>query len=136
MFKLKRTALIVAAGVAVLSLTACDPSQLEPRPTPAPRVVDATETPWVAPTSVLPVRADPYSSDGAWLIGSEIAPGNYRVVPTSEFGGGWTLCATYGCGPLDPGFIANDFLTGPGYVTIPADALLIELTNVRLEAVA
>ncbi|WP_280201728.1 hypothetical protein [Nocardia cyriacigeorgica] len=140
MFKLKRTALIVAAGVTVLGLTACDPSATVDgiaTPTSSVHEVAAPETrpQWPTIPTEVPVE-DPYSTNGAWFIGSEITPGDYRVIATSQFGGGWKLCATIQCEIGTPGFIDNDFVANRGYVTIPADALLIELTNVRLEAVA
>ncbi|NEW42767.1 hypothetical protein GV794_02170 [Nocardia cyriacigeorgica] len=140
MFKYKRTGLALAAGVAVLGLTACDPSTIDGRATPTATVheVEQPETrpQWPTTVDAIVEPDDPYSTDGAWFIGSEIAPGDYRVIVTSEFGGGWKLCATIQCEIGTPGFIDNDFVTNRGYVTIPADALLIELTNVRLEAVA
>jgi hypothetical protein len=140
MSKFKNTAIALAAGVAVLGLTACDPSQLEPTPTPVPRVVDATETPWVAPTSVLPVKVDPYTTTGTWLVPSEIAPGTYRV-NLKGANGYYEVCADLACdidfdGDDSTGMIDNAFLEGPGFVEIPAHAEAVTLRGVELVAVA
>ena len=37
--------------------------------------------------------ADPYSSDGTWLVPAEIAPGTYRVASTTADSGYYKVCA-------------------------------------------
>ncbi|MBF6515575.1 hypothetical protein IU421_14980 [Nocardia cyriacigeorgica] len=142
MFNLQRTAIAVAAGVSVLGLTACDPSQFEPTPTPAPRLVEATETQWVAPTSVMPVQRDPYKSNGTWRVPSQIAPGDYQVIITDTDGSGyWAICADAGCaidgdGSDFTGMIDNGFIFEDDYLHVPPHAFSIKLRGVELVAVA
>jgi hypothetical protein len=76
---------------------------------------------------------DPYSSDGMWLVPSEIAPGTYRaaIKPNMFDSGYYAVCADYACEP-GPGMISNDYMIGPGIVVIPPSAVSVELNNLSL----
>ena len=83
-----------------------------------------------APASAAP---SPYSSDGTWLVPSEIAPGTYRTALASgESMGYYATCADFACEIGTPGFITNDNLRGPGIVVVPPNAVSIELRGLVL----
>lgn len=141
MFKYKRTVLALAVtAFATLAVTACEPVDGTAVPgtqadkAPGLWISTTTPKPYVAPTTKLPAKADPYSSNGMWRVPEDIAAGEYRVIPTSDFGGYWKLCATMQCKIGTSGFIENDLISGPSYISIPAEARFIELSRVRLES--
>lgn len=129
------TALIAAASIA--ALTACVPE--EGTPTPAPTTWSYTPPKFVAPTTVIPVKTDPYTTTGTWLVPAEIAPGTYRVKVRSGSSTGYTaVCADYTCDP-GPGMISNEnHKAGPGsdILVIPADAVSVQLKRVALTPMA
>jgi len=129
--KTKRIATLAAAAFAVFGLTACDPSQIEGKPTPTTeRLVDAGIGEWVAPTSTIeiPAPVDPLSTNGTWLVPSEIGYGTYKVTPTSDFLANWTLCGNLSCSDI----IQIEIVDGPGYIEIGPDAVAVELDDVVL----
>lgn len=74
--------------------------------------------------------SDPYSSDGTWLVPTEITPGTYRV---AAHGMGYSkLCADYTCEIGTNGFISNELYRGPGVLVIPSNAVSVELSNISL----
>jgi hypothetical protein len=73
----------------------------------------------------------PYTSDGRWLVPSEITPGTYRVTPTSGMGYS-EVCADYTCEIGTNGFISNENYRGPGILVIPSNAVSVELHRVSL----
>ena len=83
--------------------------------------------------------ADPYSSDGTWLVPAEIQPGTYRaaIKPNWADSGYYKVCADYACdidfdGSDATGMISNDYMTGPGVVVIPPNAVSVELNDLIL----
>ena len=78
--------------------------------------------------------ADPYSSDGTWLVPTEIAPGTYRAIVRSDaYGGGYfKVCADYSCKIGTPGFIDNDSFEGSAILVVPPNAVSVELSDVEL----
>lgn len=80
-------------------------------------------------TGAAGATGDPYSSDGTWLVPSEIAPGTYRaaVKPGSFAGMGYyKTCADYTCEIGTDGFIDNGLLQGPGIVLVPSNAVSVK----------
>ena len=75
--------------------------------------------------------ADPYSSDGTWLVPTEITPGTYRVASTGSLGYS-KVCADYTCEIGTDGFISNDLYQGPGVLVIPSNAVSVQLSDVSL----
>src|SRR5690606_14571469 len=126
--KFKATATIAAAAFAVIGLTACDPQTIDGYATPTPQTVDAGIGEWVAPTSTIeiPAPVDPLSTNGTWLVPSEIGYGTYRTTPTSDIVSYWALCADLACQP-GPGMIQNEILDGQGFIVIGPDAVAVEL---------
>ncbi|WP_280503846.1 hypothetical protein [Nocardia farcinica] len=114
----------LTAALAAVTITACQPT--EPTPTPVQQVVDAG----VDSTTPTPVL-DPLSSDGTWLVPTQIPHGTYLVTPDQGRRGYWALCADLMCEP-GAGMITNDLVAGPGYVVIGPDAVAIELRRVTL----
>lgn len=134
MFKHKITALI-GAGFAALALTACDPTAIEGKPVPTTTtdLVDAgVESGWLTTEVPAPVpAADPLSTNGTWLVPSEIAYGTYKVTSTSSMFGYWALCADLACQP-GPGMIQNEIVESTGYIVIAPGAVAVELDDVVL----
>jgi len=128
--KFKATAIIAAAAFAVIGLTACDPQTIDGYATPTPQTVDAGVGEWVAPTSTIeiPAPVDPLSTNGTWLVPSEIGYGTYKVTPTSDFLANWTLCGNLSCSDI----IQIEIVDGPGYIEIGPDAVAVELDDVVL----
>ncbi|WP_227979925.1 hypothetical protein [Nocardia spumae] len=136
MFTRKHIAATAVAGLAVLGLTACDPDTTSGHPAPVSRMADAAST-YTAPTSRMPIArsatpAKPLSTNGRWKVPEQIGYGTYAVTPTSDLGGYWEQTATVGAEPGDPGFIDNDFITGPDFVTITPETKYIKLDDVVL----
>ncbi|MGW5514643.1 hypothetical protein [Nocardia africana] len=135
---LRRTAIaLIAAAATTFAVTACDPDDSNSSP------ASLSSTAGLVPAAVSriattpPPPVDPYSTNGTWLVPSEIAPGNYRVIPKNSRGGYWETCADAGCdidfdGSDHTGLIDNDNVDGPGVVNIPTWAYSIKLRNVRL----
>ncbi|RBO87546.1 hypothetical protein [Nocardia puris] len=135
----QRTAALAVAAFATLGVTACDPA-VDGAAVPTSTPIEAPGL-WIAPTTAAPAARtiDPYRSNGTWLVPDEIAPGNYKALPTN--GSGYLeVCADITCqidldGDDTTGLISNEFLTGPGYVTIPAHAFSVELDGIELVAI-
>ena len=126
---------LAAAAASVIALSACEPIEVDGYPTPADHTVPAVE--WTAPTSKLPVTpapVDPYSSNGTWLVPSEIDYGTYKATSTSDLFGYWALCADLACQP-GPGMIQNEIVDASGYVVIGPDAVAVELDDIVLTRV-
>ncbi len=69
-------------------------------------------------------------TDGTYLVGIDIQPGQYRGEVTSSMGGYWArLSGT--SGELDD-VIANDGPSGPFVLTISASDNAVELSNVKI----
>jgi hypothetical protein len=79
------------------------------------------------------VTGDPYTSDGTWMVPSEITPGTYRVALTTGAMGYSKICADYTCEIGTSGFIANELYRGPGILVIPATAVSVELSRISLK---
>lgn len=128
--KFKATATIAAAAFAVIGLTACDPQAIDGYATPTPETVDAGIGEWVAPTSTIeiPAPVDPLSTNGTWLVPSEIGYGTYKVTATSDWLANWTLCGNKSCSDI----IQIEIVDGPGYIEIGPDAVAVELDDVVL----
>lgn len=131
MFKSKIAFAVVAAAATVLTLTACNPATptepvaISSMYTPAP-VETTVETP------MLPAKAvDPYSSDGDWLVPSEIVPGQYKATSTGSIEGYVAVCRDLDCA-IGAGMIKNYLVDGPAYITVPANAVKIHLERVTL----
>lgn len=98
---------------------------------------------YTAPTSKwnAPKATDPYSTNGTWLVPSQIKPGNYLATPDGTRSGGYIeVCADIGCdidfdGSDYTGMISNDYIEGQGYVTIPESAFSITLDDLELSPV-
>ena len=93
----------------------------------------AAQAPAPAPA---PVQIDPYSSTGTWMVPQEILPGTYRaMIADGENTGYYATCADYACEiefDSDGGLISNDFMTGPGIIVIPPNAVSVELRDLVL----
>lgn len=129
---IKRIALVVTAAAAALSMTACVPEEIEGKPVPTTeRTVSAVD--WSAPTSTIeiPAPVDPLSTNGTWLVPSEIGYGTYKATSTSDIFGYWALCADLACQP-GPGMIDNEIVDASGYIVIGPDAVAVELDDVVL----
>lgn len=136
--------LLFAAGAIVLlgvSAAACTGDTDDGTPTATSTYVDAmsdavTESSSSTPTSpTRTTRSDPYNTDGTWLVPSDIAPGNYRVlVDDSAFAGmGYVeVCGDAACEIGTPGFLSNEVYQGPGVLSVPPNAFSVELNNVAL----
>lgn len=135
-----KIAAVVAAAAGALALTACDPTTTGTQlptavRTPAYVPVEATRT--IVP--VAPVKADPYSSNGEWLVPSDIAPGQYKATATGS-SGYVEVCADLGCkidmdGSDHTGMIANYSVSGQAYVVVPAYAAKVKLRGIVLTPV-
>lgn len=90
---------------------------------------------YTTPTSKwnAPKKVDPYSTNGTWLVPSEIAPGTYRAITNDSIGGYYEVCATMGCDAFGDGeLITNDFFEGSSIVVIPPNAVSIKLDDATL----
>lgn len=96
----------------------------------------------------LTVESGPFTTGtGTWFVPSDIAPGTYRAYSTRESGivagtGYYAVCADAACeidfdGSDYTGLIDNGNLDGgPGLVVVPEHAATVQLSGVRLEAIA
>lgn len=128
----RTTITLATAALSLAVLTACVPEDLDTGSQTTTTSGPASHT-WLAPTSRAPItaaKADPYSSTGTWLVPAEIAPGNYRVTLQGKTGY-WATCRDYACAVGD-GMIDNDFMRGPGLLSIGADAVAVQLRGVTL----
>lgn len=83
---------------------------------------------------------DPLVTDGTYLVGSEIQPGTYRVVPAENlFGemGYWARCADLACevdmdGLDSTGLITNEIVQGPGFLVVEQTDVAVELRGLVL----
>jgi hypothetical protein len=130
---LRRAIPVIAAAVLALGVTACDPDNNLSSPaslsTTAGLVPARAEQPAIRHTSP---PANPLSTNGRWKVPEQIAPGTYQAIPRNSFGGYWETTSRIGAEPGDPGWIANDFITGNDYVTIGPDVRYIKLDDVTL----
>ena len=78
--------------------------------------------------------ANPYNSDGTWLVPTEIAPGTYRAVSNDGTGTGYyAVCGDYSCEPgAGNSMISNDFFSGSSIIVVPPNAVSVELDGVAL----
>lgn len=134
MFKSKIAYVIVATATAALALTACNPNTTaDPVSTYTPAAASVTDAPTFAPVTPAPAApaADPYSSDGDWLVPTEIVPGQYKAVSTGSIEGYVEVCATMDCA-VGAGMIKNYLVDGPTYITVPPNAVKVHLDRVSL----
>lgn len=136
MFKSKIAAVIIAVAATALALTACNPaSTVGPVSTYTPVAASVSDAPTFVPVPPAPVTAapaaDPYSSDGDWLVPTEIVPGQYKAVSTGSIEGYVEVCATMDCA-IGAGMIKNYLVDGPTYITVPANAVKVHLDRVAL----
>jgi len=76
---------------------------------------------------------DPMSTNGTWMVPSEIPPGNYRTQMQSGESVGYSeVCADIACEIGTPGFISNDLYDGPGMLSIPETAVAVKIKNIVL----
>lgn len=84
---------------------------------------------------------DPYASNGQWLVPSQVAPGTYLAVQRDPVMGRVLICADLVCAPapgggIGTGTLINQFVVlGRTYVTIPADAAMVQFNGVSLTRV-
>ncbi|MBF6277007.1 hypothetical protein [Nocardia nova] len=136
----RRTLPVLAAAAVALSLTACDPdddnatpaslSSWTVHPTTPSRMSDVFPH-YAEPTQ----RPDPLSTNGRWRVPEDIRPGDYTVTPTDGTGY-WKLCRSIRCEIGTDGFIENDLVDGPNFVTIPTDARYIQIRDLVLAPAA
>lgn len=128
------TALVGAALVAAVSVSGNDSGTVTANPATVEAVMPAPAT--EAPPSP---SAGPLSSNGTWLVPSQIEPGTYRAEARVGPLGGvayYEICATLGCDPFGTGtIIGNGIVDGPAYVVIPDDAVSVNLTDLTLTPV-
>ncbi|WP_067891333.1 hypothetical protein [Nocardia vaccinii] len=140
MFNIQRAALVaVGATLAAVSLAACKPDSASGEY--AAKYTDPNLS-YVAPTSEMPIAPttttapNPLTTDGRWLIGTgadQIAAGTYRATPHGYNGTGYyEVCADLACEIGTPGFIKNDFLTGPDFIVIPPNAVAVKVQDLTL----
>ena len=116
--------MIFIAALAAVSLTGCGVATM---PGIAARGSLAP-----APTQTQ-VPDDPMSTNGTWMMPSEIPPGNYRTkMQPGETGGYSEVCADIACEIGTPGFISNDLYDGPGMLSIPESAVAVKIKNIIL----
>lgn len=120
---------------ASLALTGCASIPTTSSPTATPQTV-TVETPYLSHTITAPIT-DPYSTDGQWLVPSEIEAGDYRAIQTDTAWGGYVkICRDTACQIGTPGFVDNAIVTGSAIIHIPADAQSIQIQRVKLERLA
>lgn len=128
------TALSLGAAVAIGLSTGSDSGTVTADP--------ATVTPAVVePAEAEPAPATgPFTENGTLLVPTEIVPGVYKATATDGALDGlpyYEICGTLGCDAFGTGTIlANGILDGPTYITIPAEAASVTLTDVTLTSVA
>lgn len=124
----KITKVTLAAAALSMSVAACSPVA-SPKVSPEAKQEQA---------QVAVAVADPYSSDGTWLVPSEIRPGTYRAVQTSKDWPGYVaVCADAECdvdfdGDDTTGLIRNDIVKGSSVVVVPPGAFSVEIQRVTL----
>ena len=77
---------------------------------------------------------DPLVTPGQWLVGEDIAAGDYVAEVVSSAGGYWARCADLQCS-LDDGLVANLFLpplTTPSVLTIAPSDVSVQLSGLKL----
>lgn len=137
---------IALGAVGAASLSACGPEE-EAKPATngayeaAPTTTQAPSTAWLddilAETTEAAAPADPYSTDGEWIVPSEIAPGQYKAVQDGTISGYVAVCADLECeidmdGSDATGLIDNYTVDGQAYVTVPQGAMKVELSRAHL----
>lgn len=77
-------------------------------------------------------RGDALPVNGVLKVGQDIPPGEYAITPVGAAGGYWARlsCTT---GDLDC-ILANDNVTGKGYLTVLAGDVAVKVRNLRLVA--
>lgn len=87
----------------------------------------------LAPAPKTQAPSDPMSTNGTWMVPSEIPPGNYRTqMHSGETVGYSEVCADIACKIGTPGFISNDLYDGPGILSIPETAVAVKIKNIVL----
>ena len=87
----------------------------------------------LAPAPKTQAPSDPMSTNGTWMVPSEIPPGNYRTqMQPGETGGYSEVCADVACEIGTPGFISNDLYDGPGMLSIPENAVAVKIRDIVL----
>lgn len=133
----RTTITLLAAAATVAGLTACVPIEEEAGTGSAATTTWSYTPPsFTAPKTTVPVKPDPYSTTGTWLVPGDIAPGTYRIQPIKASKTAYyAVCATYACDP-GPGIIKNDLPDGPGVLVVPESAVAVELKNLTLTPMA
>lgn len=145
--KRRRWPLIVGAAIVVLFGAAAiggGSDDEAPATVPAAAAAEdqapAAPAPDQEPEHTAPVDTlDPLTTNGTWLVGSEIQPGTYRVTPAEGMFAMpyWARCADFTCSMSGSGGVAgaileNSTVTGPSFITIAESDVAVELQDVIL----
>lgn len=137
--KRRKWPLVIAAlaGVGIIAAIAAPSDEPDAIATPS---VPTNEAPVALPEPA--PSADPLTTSGTWLVGEEIQPGSYKVIPNGPSGMGYIArCSAAACSMQGNGggvlgdILENKAVQGPAYIDILPTDVAVQTSFVTLEPV-